>query len=237
MAAPRLRPLTAAGLAGIDDPCGHCGYPTRGRGRPSGNGQAECSDWVAEVTDLWGLCGVAAHRDGDIAGYLTFAPAELVPTLTLPGPGGHATEAVGPQTFCPDAAVVIAVEVCSQHRHQGIGRDLVRSALGHLNRRQIGLVEVPGVLGPKPFSYVDGGSRAAMIMLPVAFWQAVGFHIVRPHPVAPVLRLDLGSTSRRLPDFAAAWRRFADLVSQPGPAQPASFQPPEPTDRHLTSAS
>lgn len=62
-----------------------------------------------------------------------------------------------------------------------------------------------------------------MVLLPVSFWQSQGFRVVRPHPVTPTMRLDIEGTVRWRPDFAAAWHRFADLVSQPGPAQPASF--------------
>lgn len=249
MSSARLRPLTPTGLATITDPCQHCGFPTRGRSQhPAGS--VDRTDWAAEVSDLWGLCGVAAHRDGDVVGYLSFTPAELMPNLPLPGQLRFGDSGIGPDTFSAEAAVITAVEVCSRHRHNGIGRDLVRSALGQLGRRQVSLIEVAGVLGPKPVSYLDSGSPAAVVMLPVTFWQAVGFRVVRPHPVVPLLRLELDATVRRLPDFAAAWRRFAELVSHPGPAHPGPAHPAQPgpaqhtvlrrshrQDQHLTPLS
>ncbi len=228
MAAARFRPLTPAVLAGIEDPCRHCGYPTRtanrnGQALPgmahTGNGGAPVQpDWSQEVTDLWGLCGVSAHLNGDVAGYLTFAPAELVPSVPLPGIGGNSADA-----FSPNAAVVMAIEICQQHRRHGLGRNLVRSAVAQLAKRQIGQVEAIGTFVRPGVPYADGNAHPSMILLPVGFWQAVGFRIIRPHPSTPTLRLEVSSTVRWLPDFAAAWRRFADLLSEP-PAQPAGFE-------------
>jgi GNAT superfamily N-acetyltransferase len=205
----RLRPLTRATLAAIDDPCDHCGYGTRGTEPPP---------WVDEVTDLWGAVGVGAHVNGDVVGFLTFAPAELVPFVPLPGPGGSSADA-----FSPDAAVLMALVVCRDYRGRGVAKNLVRSAAAQLAKRQIGMIEVIGTFARPGVPHADGGRDSSMVLLPVSFWQSQGFRVVRPHPVTPTMRLDIEGTVRWRPDFAAAWQRFADLVSQPGPAQPASF--------------
>jgi GNAT superfamily N-acetyltransferase len=205
--------LSRAGFSAIGDPCGHCGFGTDESGPPA---------WVDEVTDLWGICGVAAQANGDIEGYLTFAPAELVPMVPLPGPGGSSADA-----FTPDAAVFMAVSVCRQSRGHGVARDLVRSAAAQLAKRQIGMIEVIGTVARPGVPYADGSSGSSMVFLPVSFWQSQGFRVVRPHPITPTLRLDIEATVRWRPDFAGAWQRFAELVSQTGtgPAQPASYTP------------
>jgi GNAT superfamily N-acetyltransferase len=222
MISPRYRSLSPAGLVAITDPCGSCGY-----GFATGDATADGVDgvdgvqvpeWVDEVDDRWGLCGIAAHLNGDVPGYLTMAPSELVPFVPLPGPGGSSADA-----FSPDAAVVMAVAVCREHRGRGLARNLVRAALGQLAKRQVGMVEAIGTYGVPGIPHADGAD-AAMVLLPVTFWQTLGFRIVRPHPITPTLRLDLASTVRWRPDFAAAWQRLTELVTQPGPAQPASFQ-------------
>jgi GNAT superfamily N-acetyltransferase len=221
MSSPRFRTLSPSGLLEIEDPCGSCGYGVIGAsGKPVGvdDGPAALPEWVDEVADLWGLCGMAVHVNGSVPGFLTVAPSELVPFTTLPGLGGSSADA-----FSPDAAVVMAVAVCRDYRGEGLARNLVRAALAQLTKRQVGMVEVIGTYGVPGIPHTDGAG-ASMMLLPVSFWQALGFRIVRPNPFAPTLRLDIGSTARWRPDFAAAWNRFAELVSQPGPAQPASFQ-------------
>ncbi|QDP94746.1 GNAT family N-acetyltransferase [Microlunatus elymi] len=221
MTTPRYRPLTGPILSGIEDPCAHCGYGFTARTVIDAFGRSDdrLPDWIQETTDLWGLCGVVAQLNGDQPGYLTLAPAELVPPVPLPGLGGNSADALS-----PDAAVLTAVAVCRDYRGRGLARNLVRTAVAQLAKRQLGTVEVIGTFGPAAIPHADGDQGSRMVLLPVSFWQAMGFHIVRRHPITPTLRLDASSTARWRPDFAAAWQRFADLVSQPGPAQPASFQ-------------
>lgn len=211
MSTYRLRPLSRAGLATIEDPCEHCGFGASGSELPS---------WTEEVSDLWGICGVSAHVNGDVAGYLTFAPAELVPFVPLPGLGGCSADA-----FTPDAAVFMSLAVCRGYRGRGVAKNLVRSAAAQLAKRQIGMIEVIGTFGRPGVPHADGVRESSMALLPVAFWQSQGFRVVRPHPMTPTMRLDIEGTVRWRPDFAAAWQRFAELVSQPGtgPAQPASY--------------
>lgn len=233
MIATRFRPLTPARLSGIEDPCRHCGYPHSSRPARPGADDTDAPDWARQVTDRWGLCGVSAQVNGQVAGYLTFEPADLVPAVSLPGIGGSTADA-----FSRDAAVVMALEVCREHRRHGLGRDLVRSAIGQLARRRISQVEAIGTFGRPGIPYADDAAGPTMILLPVGFWQAVGFRIIRPHPSTPTLRLDVSSTARWRPNLAAAWRRVSDLVSQTPPVQPASFEYRRDVDgRQLTDPS
>lgn len=220
MIPPRYRLLTPKGLASITDPCGRCGYGWAAAETAETDGATEpaAPAWTFEVADRWGLCGLAVHLNGAVPGYLTMAPADLVPFVPLPAPGGSSGDA-----FSRDAAVMMAVAVCRDYRGRGLARNLVRAAVAQLSKRQVGTVEVIGTFGFPGIPHADGAD-ASMMLLPVAFWQRLGFRIVRHHPVTPMLRLDMGGTVRWRPDFASAWHRFADLVSQPKPAQPASFE-------------
>ncbi len=221
MIPPRYRVLTPKGLAAISDPCGRCGYgfAAGDDAHPVENVPVGPPEWTRAVADRWGLCGLAAHVNGDTPGYLTMAPSELVPFVSLPGPGGSSAD-----VFSPDAAVVMAVAVCRDYRGRGLGRNLVRAAIAQLSKRQIGTVEAIGTYSALGIPHADGADASTMLLLPVGFWQALGFRVVRHHPITPTLRLDVSTTVRWRPDFAAAWHRLAGLVSQPSPPQPASFE-------------
>lgn len=216
--ARRLRPMTAADLALLPDPCTRCTFwevslhdlaaPDLHRDR------AEVKrEWAETVTRRWGYCGVIATDGDDLLGYATMAPAGLVPRL-------GALDAVHPMN--PDAAVLLSTRVEEPYRGHGIGRQLVQSAAGLMVRRDIRAIEALG-------SYREGPSCIA----PVGFLQRVGFSIVRQHPVTPRLRMDLQATARWLPDLGAAWTRLTGLMPQasPGP-EPAHLSPlPHPVRR------
>lgn len=232
MSAARYRPLLPSTLTEITDPCEHCGYGFTRRARTDHFGRARdrLPQWFADVTDLWGSCGVSAHLSGEIPGYLSYAPAELVDSVSLPISGEV------DEVFSDGAAVLVTLAVCRACRGRGIGKNLVRTAIAQLHRQQVGVIEVIGAFGTAGVSDTDARD-AGITLLPVRFWQAVGFQIVRPHPMTPTLRLDVASTVRWRPQLATAWRRIAHLVTQPGPAQPAGFHRrnrPEASDSRLT---
>ncbi|HEU4907933.1 MAG TPA: GNAT family N-acetyltransferase, partial [Propionibacteriaceae bacterium] len=79
-------------------------------------------------------------------------------------------------------------------------------------RRDIRALEAVG-------TYHDGPS----CMLPVGWLEAVGFQVVRPHPITPRLRMDLQNAVRWRPDLGAAWHRLRDLVRQPESPEPATY--------------
>lgn len=220
----RIKPMPASALATITDPCGGCAQ-ARSSTTPR---------WAAETAARWGMCGLSAQNDDATLGFLTLTAAELVPDLVLPGWAGH----TAPQLHT-DAAVILNVAVCADYRGQHIGRDLVRAAAAQMVKRQVGIIEVIATSGAPvrlvPDDVGDGDRRRehqagfagcgpGPMLLPVGFWLAVGFRVVRAHPVAPTLRMDLSATERRLPDFAGAWQRFAERLSHPSPPHPAHFQ-------------
>lgn len=203
----RIRPMTAADMPHLPDPCARCIFweasladlasPPEHRNR----GKIKL-EWAEAVTARWGHCGVIALNDGETIGYLTMAPAMYVPRL-----GAFATTPVS-----HDAAVLMSVRVVDEFRGKGIGRQMVHSAAALAARRDIRALEAVGTYHQEP-----------SCVLPTAWLESVGFLVVRPHPVTPRLRMDLQSTLRWKPDLGAAWSRLTGLVAQPVPPEPASF--------------
>jgi GNAT superfamily N-acetyltransferase len=216
--ARRFRPMTAADLAELPEPCGGCTFwessladlATSSDQRRAATKQA----WAAEVTRHWGYCGVAAYDDDALIGHLVLAPAAQVPRL-----GAFASTPVS-----PDAAVVTAVRVAEEHRGHGVGRHLVQTAAALVARRDIRALEAVATYQPGP-----------SCLLPAGWLERVGFTVVRPHPVTPRLRLDLQATARWRPDLGAAWSRLTGLVTSPSAVEPATYLVREPTGPLPTS--
>jgi GNAT superfamily N-acetyltransferase len=204
--ARRFRPMTAADLAAIAEPCARCTFWEAGLADLATSSDREGTEtkqqWAEAVTRHWGYCGVVAYNDDELVGHLTMAPAMHVPRL-----GAFATTPVS-----PDAAVVMTVRVAEEHRGHGVGRHLVQTAAALVARRDIRALEAVG-------TYHDGPS----CMLPTGWLESVGFAVVRPHPVTPRLRMDLQATQRWRPGLGAAWSRLTGLVTQPAAPEPATY--------------
>jgi GNAT superfamily N-acetyltransferase len=205
MSSRRFRPLTAADLPTLPEPCVRCTFWEAGQtslASDPADRRPSKIEWAEAVTSLWGYCGVLALQEDTPIGHLCMAPAQLVPPL-----GAFATTPVS-----ADAAVILSARVTEAFRGKGIGRQLVQSAAGLVVRRDVRALEAVG-------SYQGGTS----CMLPVGWLEAVGFAVVRPHPITPRLRMDLQSTVR-WPALGAAWHRLAGLVKAPATTpEPASY--------------
>lgn len=203
----RIKPLTAADVPDLLDPCSSCAFwesslSSLATSSDHHDQRQTKLDWAEAVTARWGFCGVLAVNDGQPIGYLTMAPADFVPRLS----------AFPTTPVSQDAVVVMSVRVQEEFRHKGIGRQLVQSAAALVARRDIRALEAVG-------TYREGPS----CMLPASWLQSVGFAIVREHPVAPRLRMDLQTTVRWKPDLGAAWHRLTGLVAVPATPEPAGF--------------
>ena len=123
MGSRRLRPMTAADLASMPEPCAGCAFwesTLSDLAAPADHTDRRVikADWAEAVTQRWGYCGVVACAEDEPIGFLTMAPAMYVPRL-----GAFATTPVG-----IDAAVVMSVLVLDEYRGKGIGRQLIQSA-------------------------------------------------------------------------------------------------------------
>jgi GNAT superfamily N-acetyltransferase len=202
----RLRPMTAADLDLLPDPCGRCAFwetSVADLAAPSEHPDraARKAEWAEEVTARWGYCGVLAVHDDEVLGFLTLAPAVLVRRL----PAFSTTPASA------DVAVLLSAQVIEPWRGKGIGRQLVTTAAGLVARRDIRALEAVGTRR-------DGPS----CMMPVGWLETVGFGVVREHPVTPRLRMDLHAT-QRWTGLGAAWNRLTGLVAPPVAPEPASY--------------
>lgn len=204
--------MTPADLALLPEPCAGCAFWETGASgvvtaRPA-SGRAQQRSLAQAVTRRWGCCGVVATEDDEALGYLTLAPAAIVPRLDV---------LVGGTSIDPDAAVLLRLRVFEPYRGRGVGRQLVQSAAGLLVRRDVRAMDA------------IGSHRAQPCLTPAGFLVRVGFTVVRPHPITPLLRMDLATTARWLPDLSAAWSRLTGLMPQPAPG-------PEPAHRQAAIA-
>ena len=204
----RLRPMTAADLDLLPDPCGDCAFWETGLGDLAAPSEHDDrarrkADWARQVTDHWGYCGVVAVHDDEVIGFLTVAPARMVRRLAA-----FSTTPVG-----ADVAVLLSAQVVEPWRGRGIGRQLVSTAAGLVARRDLRALEAVGTRHEGP-----------SCMMPVGWLEAVGFGVVRDHPVTPRLRMDL-QTTQRWPGLGAAWNRLAGLVTPVASPQPAAYAP------------
>jgi GNAT superfamily N-acetyltransferase len=206
MGARRLRPMTAADLDLLPEPCGRCAFwetSVADLAAPAENPDraARKAEWAEVVTDHWGYCGVLAVHDEQVIGFLTLAPARYVRRLPA-----FSTTPVG-----ADVAVLLSAQVVAPWRGKGIGRQLVTSAAGLVARRDIRALEAVGTRREGP-----------SCMMPVSWLESVGFAVVREHPVTPRLRMDLQAT-QRWTGLGAAWNRLTGLVAPPVAPQPAAY--------------
>jgi ribosomal protein S18 acetylase RimI-like enzyme len=207
MGSRRIRPMTAADLALIPESCARCTFWDTSLAELASSAdhvdrESKKAERARAVTNRWGYCGVLAIQDDELLGFLTLAPAAYVPRV-----GAFAATPMG-----PDAAMVTSVYVAPEQRQHGLGRQLVQSAAGLVARRDIRALEALG-------TYHDGPS----CMISAGWLEAVGFEVIRPHPVTPRMRMNLQSTVRWRPDLGAAWSRLTGLVSQSGAPEPATY--------------
>ena len=207
MGSRRLRPMTAADLSALPEPCARCTFwesslvdlaaPADHLDR-----RQVKTDWAEAVTRHWGYCGVLALAGRRRSSGICAWPRPVM----CPGSArSRRPRSARTRRCCLSARVV------EEWRGRGIGRQLVQSAAGLVVRRDIRALEAVG-------TYTDGPS----CMLPTGWLEAVGFAVVRPHPITPRLRMDLQSRLRWA-DLGAAWHRLTGLVSAPAAPEPASY--------------
>jgi GNAT superfamily N-acetyltransferase len=142
--------------------------------------------WVAGVTGEWGECGRVAIEDGEVLGFVKYAPGRLVPRARrmLAGPPS------------PDAVLLTCLHLAPQARRRGLGGLLLHAAMRDLAGRGERVVEA--------YATSRGGDLSAVPVVGVEFLLRNGFTVTRPHPDTPLLRLELRTL--------ATWTESLDSV-------------------------
>lgn len=197
-----ILPLTLDRLGDLPGRCAECTFweldpaaTARVRGREAKEG------WLTTTLLDWGSPGRVAYVDGKPAGYLTFAPAHLVPRAV----------AFPTSPVSQDAVVLLTARIDPLYAGQGLGRVLVQAAAKDALRRGVRALEAYGT---------SGLARSGDCVLPSDFLRAVGFRTAREHPAYPRLRLDLRTVLRWRSEVEQAVERLFAPVRGLGAPQP-----------------
>jgi ribosomal protein S18 acetylase RimI-like enzyme len=138
--------------------------------------------------------------DDELAGFLAYAPPVHVPRST----------AFPTSPVSADAVLLMTGQVLPRHRGGGIARMLVQGAAKDLTQRGVRAIEAFGGA-----SAPADGPTSRECLVPAAFYEAVGFTVVREHPRYPRLRLELRSALSWREDVEAALERILGSVRLP----------------------
>lgn len=195
-------PLTVDRLDDLTGSCANCVFwelgpalARRGRREP----RLDKEGWLTSTLLEWGSPGRVVYVDGRFAGYITYAPAHLVPrALAFPT-----------APISADAVVLVTARIDPEYAGQGLGRVLVQSAAKDMLRR-----------GTKALEAYGSRDGKADCLLPADFLRAVGFRTAREHLAYPRLRLDLRTALRWRGEVEQAVERLLAPVRGLGPPQP-----------------
>ena len=176
----RLKPLMREHFETLPCECSGCAYWESSGPLPVECGSACDMDLVleryGEISREWGDCGRVAVEDGEVLGFIKYAPPHYFPQAQhMPS---------GPPT--PDSVLLACIHIRDDARQHGLGSLLLRAALKDLVLR--GERTVQAYAGANPA--VDRGVDP---VIGVQFLLRNGFNVARPHPVYPLLELDLRS--------------------------------------------
>lgn len=135
----------------------------------------ELAAWIDEVRSEWGDCGRIAYENKEPLGFVKYAPPRFFPqAATMPS---------GP----PDegAVLIACLHVAPDVRDAGLGKVLLQAALRDLVSRGERVVEA--------YAASTVADRERSPLMTVEFLLRQGFTVSRPHPVNPLMRLELKS--------------------------------------------
>lgn len=170
------------GLSTIDPdslpvPCGGCMFWQSDAALPleccSASDADAASVWTRRVLAEWGECGRAAVADGEVLGFIRYAPPRYFPQARhMPA---------GPPDA--DVALIACMHIAPEARRRGLGGLLLREAMRDLAAR--------GERAVQAYATADRGDFELVPMVGVDFLLRNGFTVSRPHPAVPLLRVDL----------------------------------------------
>ncbi len=137
----QIVPLTVERLPLLVDPCSTCVFWERSpaeSSRPASDPLAVKQDWMRRVLQDWGSPGRVALVDRTPAGYVTYAPAHLVPRA-MAFPTAPVSE---------DAIALVTARITGEYAGQGLGRTLVQRAAKDALRRGVRAIEVFATTAP-----------------------------------------------------------------------------------------
>lgn len=175
----RFRPLTSEILSGLPAGCAGCVFWESADIQPLRCGEScdpeLAGSWVDSVSSEWGECGRVVVEDGEILGFVKYAPARLVPQARLMPAGAPD----------PDAVLVACMHIAPEARQRGVGKVLLQAALRDLTTR--------GERTIQAYATTRRGDYALSPVVGVEFLLRMGFTVARPHPELPLMQLDLRS--------------------------------------------
>jgi GNAT superfamily N-acetyltransferase len=136
----------------------------------------EPARWVARVRGAWGDCGRVAYENGEVLGFVKYAPARFFPQVASM-PAGRPDD---------DAVLIACLHVEPDVRDAGLGKVLLQAALRDLVSRGERAVEAYA-------SSPEAPDRERSPLMSVEFLLRQGFTVVRPHASTPLMRLELKS--------------------------------------------
>ncbi len=204
----RVAALTLDTLGDLPDPCRQCviwelDAVSERRAREVGDTAFEKEVWVSSTLLEWGSCGRVAYVDEEPAGFVLYAPPQLVPrSMAFP------TSPVS-----ADAVLLTTARVLPQFTGGGLARLLIQSAAKDLTRRGLRAVEAFGLATGA--GVVVPGTPDHHCLVPADLLLAVGFKTVRHHHRFPRLRLELKTALSWREDVEQALERILGSVRQP----------------------
>jgi ribosomal protein S18 acetylase RimI-like enzyme len=155
-------------------------------------------EWYSAVLDEWGECGRVAYEDETVLGFIKYAPPRFFPQAR--------NFAAGPPE--DDAVLLACIHVRDEARSRGLGSLLLRAALRDL--------VVRGEKSVQSFACTSRTGLHEQPVMGVEFLLRNGFNVVRPHPVYPLLRLDLRSLATWTENLEVVLESLRIPVRQPG---------------------
>lgn len=186
----RIKPLTSDQIEALPSNCAGCVFWESQQRLPKRCG-AECdreqlAGWIDYVRAQWGDCGKVAWEDGEVLGFIKYAPAPYFPQTAHFLAGQPSDKAV----------LLSCMHIEPEARHHGLGKLLLQAALRDLVQRNQRTVEA--------YATTHQGDWDTQPTMGLQFLQRSGFQVTRPHPEFPLVRLDLRSL--------AAWTESIESV-------------------------
>lgn len=189
----RLRPLEIQHIPNLPCPgCTDCAFwesavPLEPRCGSLCDGQL-VRERIGEINREWGECGRVAAEDDEILGFIKYGPARYFPQSR------HF--AAGP--IDPDTPMLACIHIKDEARRLGLGDVLLKAALRDLS--------LHGEKQVMAYGFPAGRDACPEPVIGVEFLIRNGFTVATPHPVYPLLKLDLRSL--------ATWAENLDALLQ-----------------------